>query len=258
LAGGSAIAITSSVIIGSSLEDAGYGILAFIGLGIYAIPAGALLGMAVSANRIRIPLKRSYENFTYERSWLERYSYINESSGAGPKDPRGFLSFSYGASFPLGKLAGEHIIDETRYNLKTGVGGSLKAGYRFTQHLGIFVSNFDTEHILQSHLSGINWSLGGIGGGPLFSFPAGNYSTFDLMPGIGYSETYYNTEADGEVISDGKALILNAAFRYRFSRRWAIVTEAMYLYSDSKFGTEKINCQAIALDLGIAYLFKLK
>lgn len=162
---------------------------------------------------------------------------------------KGFIGIAIGPSFPLGDFA------------KTGYSSNLiNFGYRFGQNFGICASVFYNQNDVNNSSADMWWGLAGYTVGPMFSLPVKDKFFFDLKAKLGWvtAQLVIDDYVTKKNIGTGLGIDLRASFRYNFSRRWSIFTEAGYLSSNQKFqdGREE-KMQVIILGLGIAVNFKL-
>ena len=173
-----------------------------------------------------------------------------------------FIGIVMGPSIPLGDFADNSPANENADYAKTGYSDSfINFGYKIYKNFGVCASFSYNQYDVDKSGTDTWWMLVGIAAGPMFSFPVKNKFYFDLKPKLGYMLT--NLVIDGyanEVnMGSGGGIDLRASFRYNFARRWCILTEAGYIYTNQKFPDgRKKKMQAITPQIGIAYRFNIK
>ena len=224
--------------------------------GTYLAVIGAGIGALSGTIKDRFPIKGSYENFNSYRGVFQNYSYMQEYTYyANFFEHRGFLGFFSGPSFPLVDFA----IPQEEGDIgvkKIGGGGSITFGYRFKENIGISISNFYNFYPAENNETSTHWTVGGYIISPMFSIPVKNKLFIDLKPGVGFADT--DLVVDNEFTKPGFGLGINlcASVQYNFSKRWCLMTDPRYLYTNQKHGgSDKGTFQTFSLDFGLAYRF---
>jgi hypothetical protein len=238
------------------------GLMAFeIGFG-YAF-LGAGVGAVVGTIKDRIPVKGNLENFNLYRSVLQDYSIIQESQKSNfVFEHKGFIDIAFGPTFAIGYL--NNLSTGMRENVKPGLYGNFTVGYRFTRRFGISISQIDNEYSIEKGPNTLNWGLGSIMIGPIFSKPIGKKAYFDLNPSIGYStmnfyiwDSYGNTTYEKEAV--GVGINLNTSLTYYISNQWGLSAKATYLYTHQNFShNQQESYKSCNICLGVVYRFSRK
>jgi hypothetical protein len=237
------------------LITATYSIAGGATLAIFGVGVGALAGSV----KDRIPLRNSYENLDKYRSWLEKYSYIQESpTRTGFFEHRSFVAMTSGPSFPTGDFDTESVNGDDLGYVRTGYGGNIYVGFRFNQKFGVFLSQ--TYNIFPVGIKGTTtyWSVGGIIGGPLFSFRLNEKLFLDLKPGIGYANAYLVVDESIVKERDGNGLGINfnVSLLYNYSKRWGFLAELGYFTTQQRFGAGSTGkFPSVTPSLGLTYKF---
>ena len=225
--------------------------------GTYLAVIGAGIGALSGTLKDRFPIKGSYENFNSYRGVFQNYSYIREYNYyASFFEHRGFISFYGGTSFPIREFVNNPQDEESVGVKKTGGGGSITFGYRFKENIGISISNLYNFYPSDNDEMAAYWTVGGYIISPMFSFPVKNKLFIDLKPGIGIADT--DLVVDNEFTKPGIGLGLNlcASVQYNFSKRWCLLTEPRYLYTNQTYkGSDKGTFQTFSVDFGLGYRF---
>ena len=226
-------------------------------VGIYAggigFGAGALAGLI----KDRIPIKGSFENLNLYRGTLQDYSYLKENNfSVDLFEHKGFLGFSSGPAFPLGEFGIYSQDTENDNTPKIGSGGSLFLGYRFTEKIGLSVTNLFNTYSIGKDEAETYWEVGGYIIGPMFSVHVNDKLFVDLKPGIGFAATDLVVENEFAKNGIGLGMNLSASVSYNISKRWCLLAETRYFYCHSKFDEgSRGKFQTFSMEFGIAYRF---
>jgi hypothetical protein len=240
---------------GLGFITATYAIAGGASLAIFGAGAGALAGSV----KDRIPVKNSYENLSKYRSWLEKYSYVQESPAKTRFfEHRGFVAITSGPSFPTGNFDTEPMNGEDLSYGRTDYGVNIYLGFRFSQKFGVFLSEIYNTFPVGTNDTTKYWSVGGIIGGPIFSIPIKEKLFLDLKPGIGYANAYLVVDENivKERDGNGIGINLNVSLLYNYSKRWGFMAELGYFTTQQRFGAGSTGkFPFVTPSLGLIYRF---
>jgi hypothetical protein len=219
---------------------------------------GLVFGGVAGSVKDRIPIKGSYENFNIYRNALQKYSFVDEyPASTDVFEHRWFGGFAYGPAFPLGDLGNKSVQNPLSKYAYTGGGGNIFIGYRFNRYLGFMIYEADNSNPLKSITTETKyWIIGKIGGGPIISYPVADNIYLDLKPCIGLADVF-RVEND-EIVHDGDGFGLNlkSSITYYYSKRWGIIAETGYFYTNQVFPDKSEEVfQTFDLNFGLVYRF---
>ena len=171
---------------------------------------------------------------------------------------KAFLGLTMGPSIPLGVFADNSPSNEHAGFAMTGYSDCLlNFGITPWKTYGISASLCYSEYNVDKTGTEDWWQVVGITAGPMFSFPLTNKLILDLKPKAGLLLTTLVIDTYGydENKGTGFEIEVKASLRYNFARRWCVLEENGYFYTNQKYLGWRQKIQAITFDLGIAYRF---
>jgi hypothetical protein len=229
--------------------------------GIFIVPACAGIGALVSLPRVGFPIGGNYGNFNKYRGKLQKYSVTNDVSvnveGPGKAyNHKFYIGMTVGPSFPLGEFADKSTINENAGLAKTGGTGSIVAGYRVNNNIGVSATFSNSSFATTAAGDDTWWSVTGFAAGPVFSIFLGDKLFVSLKPGLGYTRAALVLDDIESKYGGNLGLSLNASLSFDFAERWSAFSETGYFTSDQKFfNAGEMTLQKIDLDFGIFYRF---
>lgn len=252
IARGSAIGASIGAGIGLKvmIEELGEAVMMFAGapalVGMFpAAVVGAGYGALLGTIKDRIPIQLSKENFNLYKSTLQTYSYNQEPDiGLKQFQHKGFAGLTLSRFLPVG----DHL------NAGTGIGSV--AGYRFSNHWGISVSQYSWDIRKSSYSVESGWQVNLSVAGPFISVPINNKFRLDFKSGVGISDATEWIENREEKTGYGLGLNLNMSLLYNFSKRGGFLTEAGYFNTRIKYSnSDSETIGSFHLSMGYIYKF---
>jgi hypothetical protein len=177
---------------------------------------------------------------------------VAQGRGAG-SEKKGFLIFSAGPSFPLGKFNSNNLNDDQSGFARTGFNLDLQGGYHFIKNVGISGSIFysrlgvDKNVFDGGTVSVDHWQYYGIVVGPMLTqaITPKTFIDFSAMSGMISSNSPKLTAGGVVILSEDWAMAVpfkfSAGMRFQFARSGFIGLGANYLYADPKYRVSALN-----------------
>jgi hypothetical protein len=191
-------------------------------------------------------------------------SFISWDSFAQKTESRGYIGYSVGPSYHVGKLG--YVSSEGKKN-QFGKSGYfinyVNFGYllKNMKNIGLTASVFYGETFVHNSNENDWWVLMGITAGPMVSFHIADKMHLDLKFEFGRAGTinYINSRASSDEMGSGYAMDYCATVRYNVYKRLCLLFEAGYTTTNQIFpDRRKVRIQEIYAGLGVVIIFKYR
>ncbi len=181
---------------------------------------------------------------------------------AQPTANRGYIGYSVGPSFHVGKLDYISSKNERNQFAKSGYFiNYVNFGYflKDKKNLGLTASIFYGETFVANSNENDWWVIMGYTAGPMLSFCVVNKLHLDLKLELGRAGTInsINSKAGTNDIGNGFAMDYCTTVRYNIYKRWCLLLEGGYTTTNQKFpDNRRVKIQEIYSGLGVVFLLK--
>ena len=137
-------------------------------------------------------------------------------------EPKGYLGFMLGPSFPYGSYAASGNFDDGYAQTGANV-NLLTFGYRVWQHLGITASWSGMANPLDVFGTDGTIAVGNLMVGPMYSFRLSDKLELDLRAMLGYTTEQLKMDYQETATATGPSWAVGAMLHYNIASRWQLL-----------------------------------